>query len=304
MDKDKQRYRALPTTFPSGTASKKIVKACAVVEGGAFRGVYSQGVMDALMENNINTECTIGVSAGAMGGMCYVAGNIGRSIRVNVGFRKNPHYVGFLPLLTDGGVIGFNFVFNETPKVFEFNYDRFFSPERRFACVVTNCWTGEAEVKERGETENIFQAIRASASMPYLSKPVMLEGVPYLDGGCARSCPWQWAKEQGYEKILLIRNRPLGFRKEDKQDFKARVYAKEFPELARVLAEDGKNYSKECIEGEKAAECGEVFMLCPGTTESVGRLEKDLEWLSLFYWLGYYETLAKMPEIKSYLELD
>ncbi len=301
---DSSNYRSLPAEFPSGNASEKIVKACAVVEGGAFRGVYSQGVMDALMENDINMECTIGVSAGAMGGMCYVAGNIGRAIRVNVGFRKDPRYVGVLPLFTDSGVIGFDFVFNETPKTLEFNYDRFFSPKRRFACVVTNCETGEAEVKERGHVSNIFQAIRASASMPYLSKPVILEGVPYLDGGCARSCPWKWAKEEGYDKILLIRNRPVGYRRADKIDKKAMFYAKEFPELARVLAEDAKHYSQECAEGEEAHKRGDVFMLCPGTAESIGRLEKDLERLSLFYWLGYYETLAKMPEIKEYLFLD
>ena len=301
---DKNNHRSLTEEFPSGSASENIVKGCVVVEGGAFRGVYSQGVMDALMENDINMECTIGVSAGAMGGMCYVSGDIGRAIRVNVGYRKDPRYVGFLPLFTDAGVIGFDFVFNETPKVLNFNYDRFFSPDRRFACVVTNCVTGEAVVKEKGKVPNIFQAIRASASMPYLSKPVILEGVPYLDGGCARNCPWQWAKEEGYEKILLIRNRPVGYRRDDKRDIKAKFYAKQFPELAKVLAEDGKHYSKECIEAEEAAERGDVFMLCPGTTESVGRLEKSIERLSLFYWLGYYETLAKMPEIKRYLQID
>ena len=299
-----KKYREIPADFPSGNASEKIVKGCVVVEGGAFRGVYSQGVMDALMENDINMECTIGVSAGAMGGMCYVAGDIGRAIRVNVGFRKDPRYVGFLPLFTDAGVIGFDFVFNETPKTLNFNYDRFFSPERRFACVVTNCLTGEAEVKERGKVPNIFQAIRASASMPYFSKPVILEGVPYLDGGCARNSPWKWAKDEGYEKVLLIRNRPVGYRREDKPDVKAKFYSKDFPELAKVLAEDGKHYYQECIEGEEAHKRGDVFMLCPGTTETVGRLEKSLERLSLFYWLGYYETLAKMPQIKQYLLLD
>ena len=110
--------------------------------------------------------------------------------------------------------------------------------------------------------------------------------------------------DQGYEKILLIRNRPVGYRRSEKPDVKSRLYAKEFPELARVLAEDGKNYSIECEEAEKASERGEIFMLCPGTTQSVGRLEKDLTRLSLFYWLGYYETLAEMPAIKEYLELE
>ena len=122
--------------------------------------------MDALMENDINMECTIGVSAGAMGGMCYVAGDIGRAIRVNVGFRNDPRYVGVMPLFTDDGVIGFNFVFNETPKVLEFNYDRFFSPERRFACVVTNCWTGKLKLKSEAKSATFSNQLERLLQCP------------------------------------------------------------------------------------------------------------------------------------------
>ena len=295
-----KKYRPLPA-LPTGKASKKITRGCAVVEGGAFRGVYSQGVLDALMENDINMEATIGVSAGAMSGMCYVAGNIGRAIRVNTSYRKDPRYVGVLPLFTDSGVIGFDFVFNETPKVLDFDYDRFFSPERRFAALVTNCETGKPEAMERGKCSNIFQGIRASASMPYVSKPVVIDGVPYLDGGCCRSNPWEWAFEEEYEKILLIRNRPIGFRREEKIDHKALMYEKEFPVLADIMKTDAANFNRECEAGEEAAEDGNVFLLCPGTTETVSRLEPDVERLELFYWLGYYETIEKMDDIKAYL---
>ena len=299
---EKKNFTQMPE-LPSGRASKKIVEGCAVIEGGAFRGVYSQGVLDALMLNDINLRCTIGVSAGALNGMCYVAGDIGRAIRMILMHRRDPRYVGLLPFFTDSGVIGFDFMFYETPKYLKFNFERFFSPERRFAAVVTNCLTGEMEVFERGKCDNIFDAIQASASMPYLSKPVMLDNVPYLDGGCTRNDPWQWAKDEGYEKILLIRNRPIGYRAPDKPNKKARIYANKYPNLARALENDHRAYTQECIDAENAAEAGEVYMICPSTNETVSRLENDLERLELFYWLGFYETQAQMADIKAYLEV-
>ena len=297
-----KKYRELPE-IPSGKASGTITPGCAVIEGGALRGVNSQGVLDALMENDINMQTVVGVSAGALAGMCYVAGDIGRGIRINLNYRKDPRYVGVVPLVTDSGIFGIDFILNETPKEYTFDYERFFSPERRFAAVATDCETGEPVVFERGKCSNIFQAVRASASMPFMSKPVTIDGKPYLDGGCSRSNPWEWALNEGFEKILLIRNRPLGFRCPDKLNHMAHFYDKKFPNLASVLERDNLEYSRESKDGEQAAKDGKVFLLCPGTNETVGRLEKDTERLKLFYWLGYYETLEKIDDIKKYLEV-
>lgn len=297
------KHKGLPD-LPKGKASKNVIEGCAVLEGGAFRGVYSQGVLDALMENDINMQCVIGVSAGALNGMNYVSGDIGRSIRMILNYRHDPRYVGLLPYFTDSGVIGFDFMFYNVPRSLKFSYDRFFDSSKRYACVTTSCETGEPVIFERGKCEDIFDAIQASASMPYFSKPVSVEGKPYLDGGCSLNDPWQWAKDQGYDKVLLIRNRPAGYRKVSKSDKLASIYAKKYPRLAEVLSNKSELYNSECEMCEKAHESGDVFMLCPGTTESVSRLEKDLERLELFYWLGYYETIEKLPQIKAYLGVN
>lgn len=297
------KHSGLPA-LPKGKASGDIVRGCVAIEGGAFRGVYSEGVLDALMEDNINMECTIGVSAGALNGMCYVAGDIGRSIRMILNYRRDPRYVGVLPYFTDAGVIGFDFMLYNVPKDLKFSYDRFFSNDRRFACVTTSCTTGEPVIFERGKCDDIFTAIQASASMPYFSKPVDIDGKPYLDGGCSLNLPWQWAKEQGYDKVLLIRNRPVGYRKDEKTDTLSKIYSKRYPKLADALRNKSDSFNIECIEAEQAHEKGDIFMLAPDTTETVGRLEKDLERLELFYWLGYYETKLRMPEIKAYLGVE
>ncbi|MBQ8030373.1 MAG: patatin-like phospholipase family protein, partial [Butyrivibrio sp.] len=36
-----------------------------VMEGGAMRGMFTCGVLDVLMENNISFDVAVGVSAGA-----------------------------------------------------------------------------------------------------------------------------------------------------------------------------------------------------------------------------------------------
>ena len=48
-----------------------------VLEGGGLRGLYSAGVMDVMMENNIHVDCIIGVSAGALFGVNYKSHQIG-----------------------------------------------------------------------------------------------------------------------------------------------------------------------------------------------------------------------------------
>lgn len=296
---ENKKFRELPA-IPSGQATDKLIKGAVVVEGGAFRGVYSEGVLDALMLNDINLECAIGVSAGALNGMCYLSGDIGRAIRMMLKYCKDPRYAGILPYFTDRGVIGFDFIFYTTTKSLKFNYERFFDPARKFACVATNCNTGEAEVLEKGKCSDIFQAIRASASMPYFSKPVELDGTPYLDGGCSWNDPWQWAKER-YDKVLMIRNRPWGFRCTHRKDNLAGWYSKDYPKLTEVLSKNNEMYTKECIECEEAATKGDILLLCPSTEETVDRLERDKERLELFYWLGFFDTMERMDEIIDYL---
>ena len=154
--------------IPSGSASRKVTEGCLVLEGGAFRGLYSQGFMDAMMKADINMQCTIGVSAGAMAGMNYVAGQIGRSARVNLRYRHDSRYVGIQAVRHNKGLIGFDFVFDGLKESDPFDGKRFFEPERRFVAVATNCLTGEAEYFEKGHCTNIFHAIRASASMASL----------------------------------------------------------------------------------------------------------------------------------------
>ncbi len=286
--------------LPKGRASERLTEGCLVLEGGAFRGVYTNGVLDALMEHDINFDHVVGVSAGAMTAANYVSGQIGRSARINLGYRLDGRYVGLRPLLRDQGIIGFDFVFHTLDKVFPFDRERFDRPEQRLIAVATDCRTGKPAYLEKGRCD-IYQAIRASASMPYLSKMVYLDGVPYLDGGCSVKIPYAWALEQGFEKIVVVRTRPTNFRHWTDPDRRARRFYRKWPAFAGALAGANERYDRECSEIAKLEKQGRLFVIAPSQSMKIGRLERDLEKLGAWYYVGYRDGQDAVGPLLAYL---
>lgn len=288
--------------IPSGQAADTLIPGCAVLEGGAFRGLYGEGVLDAMMINGVNLSCAIGVSAGAMNGMNYIAGDIGRSARTNLRYRHDSRYVGLTAMRHNHGLIGFDFVLRQLNETDPMNMERFFDPKRRFVAVTTACDTGETIYIERDACSDIFEAIRASASMPYLSRMVKVDGRPYLDGGCSKGIPYEWALKHNYDKIVVIRTRPADFRKEAKESRIARRYYQKYPAFAETLSKARFEYNRECDELQELEKQGRIFVIAPSQPVQVGRVEKNVEKLGALYELGYQDAMAKMDALNRYLE--
>lgn len=291
--------------IPKGHAKGGYTPGCLVLEGGAFRGLYTSGVLDAMMEAGINMETVIGVSAGAMNGLNYSAGNIGRSGRLNLRHRHDDRYLGLKSLTHNHGVIGFDFILYGVEEEEPFDKIRFFKDDHRFVCVATNIETGEAEYLEKGKCADIITAIQASASMPYVSEAVELEGKRYLDGGCAVKIPYQWAIDQGYEKIVLIKTRDDTYRRtvSPKNLEAAKRFYKRYEAFANVLGTSNERTNKDYEAIEKYHDEGRIFVISPSETVSVSRLEGDLEKLGDLYFLGYHDGQAVIPALKKYLGL-
>ena len=287
--------------IPHGHADKSITPGCIVVEGGAFRGLYNQGVLDALMENNINFACTIGTSAGALAGFNYVAGQIGRSARANLTYRHYTDYVGRGALAHAYSPIRLDFLFNDYNAIEPFDEKTFFSPERRFVAVATDCTTGKTAYFEKGKCRDIFSAIKASASMPYISLMIDVDGRPCLDGGCSCRIPYRWALHEGFEKIVVVRTREPEFRKKvSRRRHRLQAY-KRYPEFARTLANSSRGYNHQCEEILKLEEQGRIFVLAPSQKVTVGRLESNMNKLGDLYWLGYKDTVNRLASLRNYL---
>ena len=291
--------------LPRGRASQRLTPGCLVLEGGALRGTYSVGVMDALMEADINLQATVGVSAGALNGISYVSGQMGRSARSPLTYRHDQRYFGLRAYFRNKSPFGFDFMFGElTYKLDPLDIERFMDPARRFVCVATNCRTGQPEFFEKGDSlEDIFIATRASSTMPYISEMVDIKGQPYLDGGCSLKIPHRWALNEGYEKIVVIKTYPDGFRRDEKRGSRlaSMVYGKRWPELAAALARSNADYNRACDELDRLSAEGRVFTIAPSINMHIGRMEKDLEKLGEWYWLGYRDGLARMDALREYL---
>lgn len=319
------KYSGL-STIPAGTAEDNLVKGCLALEGGAFRGVYTSGVLDALMISGIDLSCTVGVSAGALNGYNYVAGQIGRSGRMNLGQRHNKEYVGLRNYMTCGGIIGFDYMFEKYVKIEPLNEERFNSPDRNFIAVATRLDLGtpvyfcketlSSTIHNNLYCPDINTAVQASASMPFISRQVMVEGMakegdepvslPCLDGGCSVNTPYDWGLKEGFGKIVVVRTRTREYRKTENSSLKPMsdiVYHK-YPKFKETLINKIDRYNRECEEMNRLEKEGRIFVLAPKEEIGVGRLEKDMELIGRLYWNGYNETMERIDALREYLCLS
>ena len=324
--------------IPRGQASAALVPGCLVLEGGAFRGLYTQGVLDAMMEQGLNLSCVVGVSAGALAGINYVSGQIGRSARTNLLYRHDSRYIGTRSLLHSHSILDVGFLTEDRGVLEPLDRARFDRPEQRFVAVATDCETGEATYFEKGKCGDILLAARASATMPFISPMVLIDGVPYLDGGCACKIPYQWAIDQGFEKIVVIRTREAAFRDKGRVRRKAdalaetyvrrklpgsgRVYRaypalaeqlirreesavnriyRRYPALAAALTDGVRRYNLQSEELRQLHGSGRLMQICPSQPIDVGTIEGDIEKLRSLYFLGRRDCMALLPALKRYL---
>ena len=194
--------------------NQKQSKTAFVLEGGAMRGLYSAGVLDVFMQNDISTDAIYGVSAGALFGINFKSKQIGRAIRYNIKYAHEKNYMGLYSLITTGNIMNKEFCFDKlVNELDKFDFEAFDKSPIDFFAVVTNVETGSAEYIKITNAREGLEALRASGSMPFVSKCVDVAGSKYLDGAISDPIPLQKALDDGYEKIVVVLTRPEGYRK-------------------------------------------------------------------------------------------
>lgn len=270
-------------------------KTALVLEGGGLRGVFTCGVLDCFMDHGVRFPFTVGVSAGACNGLSYMSGQRGRARSSNIDLMEKYHYVGFRYLLTQGCIMDFKLLFEDFPeKIIPYDYDAYFANPDRYVMVTTNCLTGKAEYfEEKSSSERVMSIVRASSSLPFLTKITYVDGVPMLDGGIADSIPVAYAMEQGYEKMVVVLTRNKGYRKKNGRMRIAKVFYRRYPQLQKTLSERNAVYNRTMDLIEKLEAEGRIIVIRPERPVEVGRMEKDTGKLSALYQEGY-EIASKM----------
>jgi predicted patatin/cPLA2 family phospholipase len=277
-----------------------------ILEGGAMRGMFTAGVLDVLDEKNLLFEFVIGVSAGSCMGASYISRQKGRSRNITLTYRHNPRYLSWRNLLREGNLFSAKFAYEDIPrKLIPFDYQTFEQSPQRFVTVATDCATGHA-VYLKNDTpehkENMIRAVRASASMPFISKPVAVKNMHLLDGGIADSIPIQYAVKNGHAKSVLILTRPKGYLKKTRGSpglFK--FFMPRYPQLAEALYRRPERYNHALALAEKLAEEGKCLIIYPPPDIKVSRLEGDLAKLDTLYQAGYQAGLECVEKLKDFL---
>lgn len=274
-----------------------------LLEGGAMRGMYTAGVIDVLLENNIKVDCIMGVSAGALFGVNYKSRQKGRAFRFNLKYIKDKRYMGMYSLITTGNILNQEFCFKDIPDTLDdFNYASFKRTKEDFYAVVTNMKTGQAEYIKIDDLKKDIEYLRASGSMPFVSKPVEINGNQYLDGGIADAIPIKKMLSMGMDKIIVVLTRPAEYRKKKMNMTLANIVYKNYPKLINTMKNRYKVYNNSVEEVNYLNEEKEVFLIRPSEYIKIKRVEKDEKVLTQMYNLGVNDTKNKLNGLKTYLK--
>ena len=274
-----------------------------VLEGGAMRGLYSAGILDELLDTKIKVDCIIGVSAGALFGVNYVSKQKGRALRYNKNYANDKRYMSLRSLITTGNLVNTKFAYHELPtKLDIFDEETYSKSKIDFYATVTNIETGKAEYKKIINATLQVDELRASGSMPFVSKPVKLKDGLYLDGALADSIPVPKMKEMGYDKIIVVLTKPEGYKKKKRPEFIAKLFYKKYPNLVNAINTRYKVYNETMDTIEQLEKNKEIFVFRPSKDLKISRVEKDVDKLQAMYDLGINDFKNKLKDLKKYLK--
>ena len=276
-----------------------------VLEGGAMRGMYTAGVLDVFMENNVTFHGVIGVSAGAIAGCSFVSGQKGRTIRYNLKYCRDKRMMSFYSLFTTGDLVGNKFCYQEIPKKLDpFDHEAFQKSSTQFYVTCTNLETGKPEYIRLQDMDSQIDYMRASASMPYVSHIVEMEGKKLLDGGCSDSIPVKKFMDMGYEKNVVILTRPVEYRKKSEKTFLAPLFYRKFPLFLRQLKNRAESYNSTVEEIIRLEQAGKIFVIRPETPLEIGRMSHDPQEIRKAYQRGRTDAWRKLESMISWLESE
>ncbi|MGP1492269.1 MAG: patatin-like phospholipase family protein [Prevotella fusca] len=273
-----------------------------VLEGGAMRGLFSAGVMDVLMENNIWPDGVIGVSAGAAFGCNMKSKQPGRVLRYNQKLAHDWRYASLRSLLTTGDYFGGEYAYHYMPRHIDyFDVDTFRENPMEFWAVCTNVGTGKAEYKRLTEVDDTcLEYIRASASMPIAARIVTVEGKKLLDGGIADSIPLRFFREQGYERNLVVLTQPESYVKKQNSLMRLmRMWLHRHPRMVRALENRHIMYNEELAYIREEEKKPNTLVLRPKGKLTIGHISHDPAEMQATYEQGREVALEKLEEIKT-----
>ena len=275
-----------------------------ILEGGAMRGMFTAGVLDVFMENNVVFDGTVGVSAGATFGCNFKSKQTGRSIRYNKKYAGDWRYCSMKSFFLTGDLYGADFCYNQIPNVLDpFDTKTYAENPMEFYIVASDAREGKPVYKKLETCDkNDLVWMRASASMPLVSTPVKIDGYTLLDGGMTDSIPVRFFESAGYNRNVVILTQPRDFVKEKAGGlFLMKILLGKYPKLVNAMAHRHEVYNEEKNYCFEKADKGELIVICPEKSLGISRTEKNPDELERVYNEGRASGEKWLSRVKEFL---
>jgi len=281
----------------------RVDKYSLVLEGGGMRGMYTSGVLDAFMDNNLYINNIYAVSAGCYNAVSYLSRQRGRTYRINTTYLKDKRYINFIRILTKGSVVNTDFIFNEVFNELDpFDYEAFKKNSKRFCAVSTNCETGEPHYALIKDLHKDVEYVKASAALPLFTSIVKVDDLKLVDGGVSDSIPIEKAISDGFSKNIIILTRPKGFVMGPNKHIKLnKLRYKNYPNLIKAIENRYLKYNEILELIERLENENKVIVIRPKESLNIANLEKNMERIKQIYEMGYEDGLMHIDRVKKFI---
>ncbi|MGD6879409.1 patatin-like phospholipase family protein [Bacillus infantis] len=275
-----------------------------VLEGGGMRGVYTAGVLEYFMEQDLYFPYIIGVSAGACNAASYISGQKGRNKTVNVDLVSDPRYISWRNYFRNRQFFGMDFIFDEVPnKLVPYDYDKFHNSQSEFVIGTTDCHTGEPVYFNReGYGQDVLQVLKASSSLPFIAPEIDYNSRKLLDGGISDPIPLKKAQQDGFQKNIVILTRNKGYQKKpSKFHFLVRRKYPAYTGLQKAMENRYRQYNQTLGYLAEEEQKGTTLVIQPSEPLEVGRMERNPAKLEHLYNQGYSDAKKQYGRIQSFI---
>ena len=275
-----------------------------VLEGGGLRSMFTHGILDVFLDNDIQFDCATGVSAGVLFGCNFKSRQRGKALRYNIKLVGNKEYMSWQSLWKTGDYVNERFSYHRLPyEIDPFDFKTYSDNPMPFYAVCTDIEKGEAIYQDISVGDDkCLQWMRASSSMPVFAKPVEIDGHMYLDGGIMDSIPLEFMQHKGYQRNVVIMTQPLGYRKKANHLYwPLRLMLRKYPKVATMMRDRHIMYNHELdyVTAQQAA--GNAFVIYPDTRLNIGRLELQADKIRAVYEAGIKKGQEVLPKLKEFL---
>lgn len=275
-----------------------------VLEGGGLKGVYTAGVLDFFLDKGIEFPSCYGVSAGACCLCSFLSKQRGRAFHVNVDYLDDKNYCSVYSLLKTGDLFGVDMCYHKIPdELYPFDNETYNQYQGTFYSVVTNIESGQPEYIPIKDMSKDIDAVRASASLPLVSRNVSYQGKLYLDGGMSDAIPLKKSMEDGNRKNVVVMTKEVGYRRQpSSMTSLIKLRYRKYPKVYELMKNRHIAYNETLDLIEEQVKAGSTFLIQPKKKSDVGRIEKDKVKLQALYEEGYQEASESYEDLLKFLE--